>query len=66
MNQFQSKYQFSRFDIKFNKSYILKNLSYDEICEWLKLSKHRLFGHYICNLNSSWDAEFFLRYETEI
>ena len=66
MNKFQRQYQYSKFTIVFNGHNILIGLTYDELCEWLRLSKHRLFGHYVWNLSSSWDAEYFLRYETEI
>jgi hypothetical protein len=66
MNKFQRQYQYSKFTIVFNGHNILIGLTYDELCEWLILSKNRLFGHYVRTLNSWWQAEEFLRYETEI
>lgn len=66
MNRFQQEYKWASFKVISNGSEVLTNLTYDELCEWLKLSKHRLFGHYIYRGNQSWDAEFFYRYETEL
>jgi hypothetical protein len=73
MNRFEVKYKYSNFKVtnfkvNSNSHLELDNLTYDELCQWLKRNKYHLFGYFIerKGMAEHWEAETFLRYETEI
>lgn len=66
--EFEDKYKYSNFKVWSSKNVICSKISYMSLCQCLEKNKSNLFGVYISELNSNrnWDADFFLRYETEI
>jgi len=55
----------SKFDILDGSKIIERDLSYNDVCDYLFKNKYKLFNKYvrIKILNKNWDAEYFLNNE---
>jgi len=68
-NNFERMYRYSDFTITNHiGEEIHQKINYTNLCKWLSENKYDLFGFYIYRINTgmSWEAEDFIRYETEI
>jgi hypothetical protein len=55
-----------KYNIQYKDKMISNNLTYTELCLWLKEVKGSLFHYTINSLISTWDADYFKRYCTEL